>query len=218
MLDLKELTKELLAERCQDGGFETDKDKAVVEAIDQLDLGLEERKQRVVTWLNHYKVFMGFPRDQKTAVAEEVVAFADERRERLLHRDQEIIVLEFLSLQERIGKVGLRTKAGKAHGITSLTSKALWCCYPEDVPIFDRNAAGTLKIISRLCKLPSTNGKSEYGGFIDMWFRVYNEIDSVIVQADLRDCPYRIRVLDRLLWYLGQDSYYGEKASFPTPS
>jgi hypothetical protein len=45
---------------------------------------------------------------------------------------------------------------------------------------------------------------------VDVWLQVYNEVESVISPEDLSDCPYKVRVLDRLLWYLGQRSFYDE--------
>ena len=34
--------------------------------------------------------------------------------------------------------------------LTSLTSKALWCCYPDAIPIFDSYARRALWVLSRL--------------------------------------------------------------------
>jgi hypothetical protein len=42
---------------------------------------------------------------------------------------------------------------------------------------------------------------------VDVWFQVYREVQSVIDEADLRGHRYKVRVLDRLLWYLGQPGF-----------
>jgi hypothetical protein len=36
------------------------------------------------------------------------------------------------------------------------------------------------------------------------------EVEPVINEEDLSDCPYKIRVLDRLLWYIGQNTFYSQ--------
>jgi hypothetical protein len=48
---------------------------------------------------------------------------------------------------------------------------------------------------------------SDYVCFVDAWFRVYDELKSVIDVANLSGYPYKVRVLDRLLWYLGQPNF-----------
>lgn len=58
--------------------------------------------------------------------------------------------------------------------------------------------------------LASGRDQSEYASFVDVWLRVYNEVESAIVLEDLSDCPYKVRALDRLLWYLGQDGFYDQ--------
>ena len=44
-------------------------------------------------------------------------------------------------------------KTGRLRDVTSLTSKALWCCYPQDVPMFDDYAVRALQVISRLFRI-----------------------------------------------------------------
>ena len=69
--------------------------------------------------------------------------------------------------------------------MTSLTSKALWCCDPDDVPIFDRNAANALRVVSRLYQWDPGAGQSEYERFLNVWFRAYDEVEPVLDQVDL---------------------------------
>jgi len=70
-------------------------------------------------------------------------------------------------------------------------------------------------VISRIRHLVPTSSESQYSRFVDVWFQVCHEVESVISPADLSDCPYKVRALDRLLWYLGQDSFYGDNAESP---
>jgi hypothetical protein len=207
VLDLKQLVKELIEKECHLGGPETDVDNAVINAINLRDLDPADRKRSVVDWLNRYKVLMGFSSDTRIAIAGQIIAFADERKGHSLSRDKVRIVAEFNKLKKRIATVTCRD-------VTSLTSKALWCCYPDDVPIFDRNAVNALRVISRMCHLPPSPDRDEYACFVDVWFQVYREIEPVINREALFDCPYEIRVLDRLLWYLGQNTFYSQTADW----
>jgi len=46
-----------------------------------------------------------------------------------------------------------------------------------------------------------------------VWLQVYKEVEPVMSEVDLSDCPYKIRVLDRLLWYLGQPGFYDSSSA-----
>jgi hypothetical protein len=148
------------------GVLETRADDAVIKAIDQRDGDLADRKKSLVDWLNRYKVLMGVATDTRASIAGQVIAFADEREEKSLHRDKNRIVSEFDKLKDRIDKAAPRNKTGKGRAVTSLTSKALWCCYPNDVPIFDRNAVSALGVISRVCHLAPGRDQSEYASVV----------------------------------------------------
>jgi len=41
----------------------------------------------------------------------------------------------------------------------------------------------------------------------DVWLQVYDKVKQVIDQADLKGYPYKIRVLDGILWYLGKPTF-----------
>ena len=125
-----------------------------------------------------------------------------------LNQNKDLIVQEYNKLEGLILQVvPLTPKSGKLREITSLTSKALWCCYPHDIPILDDYAERALQVISRICKLAPAPGQPRFTAFIDVWFQVYHEIEPVIDQACLSGFTYKIRVLDWLLWYLGKPSF-----------
>jgi hypothetical protein len=159
---------------------------------------------------------MFFPADRSAAIADEVLRFADEPRKKSLNGDKKGIASEFEELMKRVSSVAPLTKTGEPRRLTSLTSKALWCVYPEDVPIFDKNALTALTVISRLCQIAPEPNQSDYARFVDVWLQVYNQVEPVISQADLSDCPYKVRALDRLLWYLGQVGFYEDRTSSTT--
>jgi hypothetical protein len=207
MLDLSKFTEEFVATGEYLDMDETAKDVAVLDAIKQSNRDLSSRNKAVVDWLHYYKVFMGFSGEERIRVGDQILGFADERQGTSLGLDRQLILSEFKKLEERIKKVAPRTKAGAVRDVTSLTSKGLWCCYPDDVPIFDRNAVAALGVISRILRIAS-GPASEYERFLDVWIRVYREVEPVIKGADLSDCPQKVRVLDRMLWYLGETGFY----------
>jgi hypothetical protein len=213
VLDLRKLAEEFVARGDHSDPDETVADTQVINAIKQRDLDPGDREKHVVDWLNRYRVLMFFPPDRSKAIADQIMGFADELRDSSLQRDRDRVVSGFNRLERRISEVAPHTKTGKTRVLTSLTSKALWCCYPDDVPIFDNNAVSALRLISRLCRMAPGPKQSEYASFVEVWFRVYNEVEPVISLADLSNCPYKVRVLDRLLWYLGQGSFYDGAAS-----
>jgi hypothetical protein len=218
-LDLKQLTNELVVEeRWHCDRAQKDADSEAIRAINEHDQGSADRTTSLIRWLASparalgFSALRGFSTDSRTEVAGRIIAFADKRQEKALHYDKAKIVSEFNKLEGRLKEVAPRNKNGKERDVTSLTSKALWCCYPEDVPIFDKNAVSALRFISRVCHWSPGPNESEYARFVDVWFRAYDEVRPIIDKADLSDCPYKIRVFDSVLWYLGQDSFYEESA------
>jgi len=212
VLDLRELAKEVDEKGWHCDPPERKADNDAINAIDDRARDVADRKKSLVEWLNRYRVLMGLSTASRTAIADQIIAFADERQEKSLHRDRNRIVSEFNTLSERISRVVPLTAAGRPRDVTSLASKALWCCYPDDVPIFDKNAANALGVISRLCHWAPGPGQSEYASFIDVWFRVYDEVEPVIDQAEPSNCPHKVRVLDSILWYLGKNGFYNGSA------
>jgi len=185
----------------------TDPDVATVRAIAEKGMERREREKQVLTFLRYYKVVRFFPPENSWEIARRIVEFADAPRPDGLSRNKSQILSEYERLRERLQPAAPVSKSGKLRKITSLTSKALWCCYPEDVPIFDDYAQRALQIIGRLCRIAPEAKQSEFGSFVDVWLQLYELIEPVIDQADLKGFPYKIRVLDGLLWYLGKPSF-----------
>jgi hypothetical protein len=213
VLDLRKLIAELVATGCYRDEDETAKDEAVIAAIDRRDQSPSDRNRTVVNWLNHYKVLMSFSGEERIKVADQILGFADEREVQLVGLDKQTIYSEFEKLEKRIRNVAPRNKAGEPRDVTSLASKGLWCCYPNHVPIYDRNAVTALRVISRICRLAPTAGQSEYASFLDLWIGIYDEVEPIIAGADLSGCPHKVRVLDRVLWYLGETRFYDGEGS-----
>lgn len=206
---LSQLATELVEQRWQCDAKMTLRDHEAITAINERDWDLAKRTRILVGWLKYYSVLMGLRNPTRNSIANQIIAFADDRQEKSLHRNEDKIVSEFSKLQENISEVMPRNKNGKGRDTTSLTSKALWLCYPDDIPIFDANALTGLRAISRLCHWASPD-RAGYARFVRLWFRAYNEVEPVIDQADLSGCPYKVRVLDGMLWYLGEPEFYDE--------
>ena len=207
MLDLRELTEEFIRNKLESFKKDTAPDEATVKAVAAADMELAKREEQILKWLNYYKVVRFFPPEKSREIARRIIEFADEPRLLTLKMDKALIVSEVHRLRSRIQPVIPTLRSGKPPEITSLTSKALWCCYPHDIPIFDSNALRALQLIGRLCRVASASSGKAYDNYADVWLQVYERIRPVIDAADLKGYPYKVRVLDGVLWYLGEPSF-----------
>ena len=98
-----------------------------------------------------------------------------------------------------------RTKDQTPRSLTSLTSKALWCCYPDAIPIFDSYAQRALWVMSRLMGFDPPEDDEPYARFLSTWLKLYRGL--VINDDRLGGYPYKVRVFDRILWIIGQPDY-----------
>jgi hypothetical protein len=123
----------------------------------------------------------------------------------------EELIEKFDHLRRICGKAAALTKADKERDLVSLTSKGLWCCYPNGVPIFDRLVQGVLWILCKLCQVrpkEATANSGRYAAFADVWFQIYRQVKPIIAEEADRICyPYKLRVFDRMLWVIGQPNY-----------
>ena len=98
---------------------------------------------------------------------------------------------------------------------TSLASKALWLCYPDSVPIFDRYVVNALHFISKIEdgitpipeKKPDGKKRPDYEQFVHVWKQLYAKHKETIEGLDIGAYKYRVRVLDRVLWLVGRPAY-----------
>lgn len=219
MVDLRQVARELIESGWFLDASDAAADTEVIEALNDHDREFGDRATAVIRWLGtRYKAFMGFTKQSRYEVARRIVDFADTRQVTSLQHDRDEIIAKFEDLARKVSDAAPRTNSGKERNVISLTSKALWCCYPEDVPIFDRNAASALAVLSRLYHWPPRLYRGEYAAFVDVWLRAYEEIDSVIGEADLPKGTRKVRIVDGVLWYLGQVGYYNEAAPEPNAS
>ena len=98
----------------------------------------------------------------------------------------EELIEKYDQLRGICGKAVALTKADRERDLVSLTSKGLWCCYPNGVPMFDRYVQSALWILcklSQLCPKKSTASNGRYAGFADVWFQVYNQVEHIIAES-----------------------------------
>ena len=92
--------------------------------------------------------------------------------------------------------------------IDSLTSKALWCCYPDSVPILDNFAERALQTLSRMQWISVwKRRKVATSTLSDAWFALSNGMTDVLAKVAVENGTSPARVLDNFLWWLGQDGF-----------
>jgi hypothetical protein len=213
MLDLQKLAEQFIQDRPQSFNANFPGDEPAIRAISITSGNSADREKSLLAWLHGYKVLRSFTPEISQKIAEQIIEYADNREQMTLNQNKDLIIQEYGKLESQIHRViPLNPKSRTIREITSLTSKALWCCYPGDIPILDDHAERALQVISRICNLAPDPDQSRFAAFIDVWFQVYNEITPVINQANLNSFTYKIRVLDWLLWYLGKPSFDKRKA------
>lgn len=181
---------------------EVKSDRNVVEAIKNRSTPARERKLR--QWLESYSVLMGFDSKHRDAACETILRFADSRDSSCTHLSKAEIPIAFRQLEEQLSRVAPVSRDGKPRSVISLCSKALWCCFPDSVPIYDRNAVVSLTVLARLLNTRISEHIDEYEQFVDVWLQIYDRMEPLLQNDQaMEQHGYRTRVLDRFLWYLG---------------
>lgn len=114
-------------------------------------------------------------------------------------------------------------------GWLSATSKLLWCIFPNDVVIYDSFVERTIIILQKLendlldiKNLGSKPNSKNEEEMINYYFRYYTLINKLyikylsIIEAGSNsykkkyniEYPYKIRIIDKLLWMLGNQKEY----------
>lgn len=180
-------------------------DDLAMEAVK--DPTYENREEVLKGWLVYYKVFQGLKDKQRDDVVTSVLRWADsnliEQRD-LSSLDE--LSNEFDSLCSALPRI-LR-KNGEPRKFTSLASKALWLCYPDKVPIFDDLASRALFVLSKLVEvdIPQVTD-SEYKRFACIWRQMFAKYENELREICPEGYPYLVRVLDKILWILGEGRY-----------
>jgi hypothetical protein len=173
------------------------------EAIEAAQRGVDEpeRNQRLSKWLRDYKVLRNIPMKEVDSTAR-ILEQLDLHAPNNPPTPAESVEL-VNQLGASFGFAGLRL---------SLASKILWCRFPGHIPIYDGFAVRGLKTLSRLAAIPRLAHVGEYAQFSHAWWGVYAQTRPLI-ERHLGEhplpqrYPYPVRILDKILWYLGQPGY-----------
>lgn len=175
------------------------------------DKNLPTRREDLREWLRSFAVFQGLTTAQRDQIAEAVLVWADARNPNRDLTTAAALADAHAELMEAISQAYARNNAdAKKRGFTSLASKALWLCYPDCVPIFDRYARDALFVI---CKMeegiaPISGKRPDYERFVHVWKQLYARYKETTDNLEIGTYPYRVRVFDRILWLIGQPSYH----------
>jgi hypothetical protein len=206
-MSVKSLTKQFVSRGFQSFREEFTTDSLAVSAIGSRKMPRPDRAKIVSAWIAKYKVHR-IRGATSLGLASAVIEFADSRRRHKAPLTRNQIKTEFRALEAALQQhLNLGTENRNSRAIESLTSKTLWLCYPHDVPMLDRNVENALRVLARLEGRHFGPAQSRYECFVDVWFDIYEQIEPSISLKDLGDYRYKVRVFDRLLWWLGQDSF-----------
>ncbi len=156
-------------------------------------------------WLEvHYAVFQGLTNAQRDNVTAAIVGWADHDRPNLAP----LTPAELADAHEGLAAACVQG-LGRPRDFSSLASKALWLCYPENVPMLDRNARNALYVLSKLkCDFPQAPADATgYRAFVHVWLGLYDQYQTTIESLEIREYPYRVRVFDKILWLVGDPRY-----------
>lgn len=207
MINLNQIVEHFLDEALRLCGDEGEKDEAVIRFLNDRNQGTDARRTEVLKWLHYYRVLQRLNEAECEAIASVVVDFADTRGAVVSPLTKAEIIERFNDLHSRCFSKVHPNKDGAPRSLTSLTSKALWCCYPDAIPMFDSHAQSALWVLSRVMGLARPVDTTEYGRFVSVWFSLYGGVERTLDDARLGDYRYKVRVFDRILWIIGQPDY-----------
>lgn len=176
-------------------------DRDVVSALVSGDQGRHEILRR---WLDSYSVLMGYTSDRREGIRRSILEYADDSGRPKRLEGEHSILEQFSNLAGKLRIAAPPNADGSLRDVTSLCSKALWCCYPEDVPIFDRNARSALGVLARLQGIRPKEHGTEYGSFVSVWLQMYELLRPLFSDPHhVQTYGFQVRFFDRYLWYLG---------------
>ena len=216
MIDQNQIVEHFLDEAlrlCRTEGLK--EDDAVIRSLNDRNQRADVRRTEVLKWLRYYGVLQGLNEADRNAVTSVIVDFADARGANVSPLSEVEIIDKFNELHERCRSKVRPNKDQKPRSLTSLTSKALWCCYPDAVPIFDSYAQRALWVLTRLMGLAPPADAMEYGRFVSVWLSLYRGVERTLDVSGFGDYRYKVRVFDRILWIIGQPEY-GDSRTRPT--
>jgi len=181
----------------------------------------KDRTNTIGKWLGQYGVLQGDKlRENTDAISTAILKYFKASPNSVKKASH--VMRQYESLNSVIRVAGLETRS-----LLSLTSKALWCRYPNDTPIYDRNAVVALWSLVRLrhdaaSYAPEVHDArrpkgiranqtkvdcADYEVFLINYLALYEEIKPKINEyTKTKSYPYAIRVFDKMLWAYGSKS------------
>ena len=114
------------------------------------DKNLATRQYDLREWLRSYSVFQGLTTVQRDPITEAVLTWANARNPGRDLATPEALAEAHKGLERICQACIMNRPDAKERDFTSLASKALWLCYPESVPLYDRYAKNALHAIAKL--------------------------------------------------------------------
>jgi hypothetical protein len=219
MIDQNQMVERFLDEAVRQCKVDRPDDENAIRALNDRNESAEVRRGAVVKWLRSYSVLRSLTEDDVSNAVSGILEFADARDPSISPTSELAIIEKFNDLHNRCISSRVRPKKdGTPRSLPSLTSKTLWCCYPDAIRIFDSYAQRALWVVSRLMNSDRPAGTDDdrpYDRFLSVWLNLYHGV--TIDDDRLGGYPYKIKVFDRILWIIGERDY-GEKRRQPASS
>jgi len=185
-----------------------------VKALDALSREDDpKRRDTIRDWLQDNKVFrVRGVATQRDKIADAVLRWADSRDPDRNLNGPDALNEAHKELMMFVCDAYIDGSQNRRREFTSLTSKALWLCYPDKIPIFDSYTQRALWVLAKLeIGIAARPSGANYYQFVSVWTQFYERYLDTISGLDADGYQYRVRVFDRILWMIGKDQY-----TFPT--
>ena len=189
-------------------------DSTTLEYIANPDLPRGARVPNVRKRLERYNVLQGFTHAKRDAVANALIDFASQPGNMSYANGVNDIQIIFKKYKELYAI--FQGRLSSKQDVISLTSKALWFCFPHDVVLYDSFVQRSLWVLSKLLRLPPLAGDNDYEIYANTWFSIYNlpgvyaALNAGIAAYNLQHGTaynYELRVFDKILWDIGRAEY-----------
>ena len=141
------------------------RDQAAIKAMAAKDRPLAERAQALAEWLTFHRANRAAPKPDPKADAEQTfaVTVAQHALSALGGLDANNIPAAFNTLRAAIARA-YDPKDDTKRSFLVLTSKLLWCRYPEVAPVYDASAANATAFLVKMLKVQETKTPYERVG------------------------------------------------------
>jgi len=170
----------------------------------------------VKSWMQFYGLFQGLTGAERDSAAAAFIEFAA--------HDGDTTPLQDHRIEALFGTLLTTLHRAVARGWLSATSKLLWCLYPSDIVIYDEFVWRSLVVMQSLdfglATLPRigsapegtatlTTGTEWYISYQRMVRKIRDDHQAILVEiraSVTNPYPYDIRIIDNLLWRIGNPS------------